>query len=316
MRLFRLQLYLYLRLRSRQTLRVMSGVGIARCVVIVVLAMALLVVVAKADRPWVAPVVSAVWLLFYNNERRDRRFLAVNFKYAKALMACEYVLACLPFIVAEVLADRGFGACAIVLVSAVVPFFRVVKIGACVIPLPFFYKGGVEYFRLFRRYGFLYLLMLSAAVMGAVYGNWRVAAVSLMAWSIVQFAAVASAPPLCYLVHYQDFASYHRHLACQAFSNVGLVSAPLLAIAIMAGAPLGGIAFSLSAAVGGMLCFYNVGMVRLLLPNGFALAVYVFLVLVPLLACACLFQVLLCVFVVMDLGMALSAKSKFKRIWN
>ena len=166
MRLFRLQLYLYLRLRSRQTLRVMSGVGIVRCVVIVVLAMALLVVVAKADRPWVAPVVSAVLLLFYNNERRDRRFLAVNFKYAKALMACEYVLACLPFIVAEVLADRGLGACAIVLVSAVVPFFRVVKIGACVIPLPFFYKGGVEYFRLFRRYGFLYLLMLSAAVNG------------------------------------------------------------------------------------------------------------------------------------------------------
>lgn len=54
----------------------MSGVGIARCVVIVVLAMALLVVVAKADKPWVAPVASAVLLLFYNNERRDRRFLA------------------------------------------------------------------------------------------------------------------------------------------------------------------------------------------------------------------------------------------------
>ena len=149
MRLFRLQLYLYLRLRSRQTLRVMSGVGIARCVVIVVLAMALLVVVAKADKPWVAPVASAVLLLFYNNERRDRRFLAVNLKHVKSLFACEYVLACLPFIVAEVLAGRGLGACAIVLVSAVVPSFSVVKIGACVIPLPFFLQGRCGVFQAF-----------------------------------------------------------------------------------------------------------------------------------------------------------------------
>ena len=71
---------------------------------------------------------------------------------------------------------------------------KTVKWKSAAIPVPFLYKGGLEYIRMFRLYGWLYLLLFLVTCIGASHDNIRIGKVALMVWGIIQMASFISIP--------------------------------------------------------------------------------------------------------------------------
>ncbi|RGN06613.1 hypothetical protein DXB82_06510 [Phocaeicola vulgatus] len=90
-------------------------------------------------------------MIGYHNERKDKDFLLLQTKDAIALFRVEYLLIGFPFILIECLRSRFPEAGAMIVTSLLLPKLKAIKWKSIAFPLPFLYKGGLEYSRIHNR---------------------------------------------------------------------------------------------------------------------------------------------------------------------
>lgn len=100
----------------------------------------------------------------------------------------------LHFLLLEAWKSRFFEVGIILLAALLLPFLKTVKWKSVVVPLPFLYRGGLEYIRMFRIYGCFYLLFIVIALIEAVHDNIRIGKVAMIIWRIIQATAYTSIP--------------------------------------------------------------------------------------------------------------------------
>ena len=100
------------------------------------------------------PAVAILGLIGYHNERKDKDFLLLQTKDAIALFRVEYLLIGFPFILIECLRSRFPEAGAMIVTSLLLPKLKAIKWKSIAFPLPFLYKGGLEYLWGIERSGF------------------------------------------------------------------------------------------------------------------------------------------------------------------
>ena len=105
----------------------------------------------KAKQSWIVPAVAILGLIGYHNERKDKDFLLLQTKDAIALFRVEYLLIGFPFILIECLRSRFPEAGAMIVTSLLLPKLKAIKWKSIAFPLPFLYKGGLEYSRIHNR---------------------------------------------------------------------------------------------------------------------------------------------------------------------
>ena len=143
----------YLKLRCRQLGRLLVSIGLLRCLFLLLLVAVACAVLVKVDDVWIVPAVVCMGLLLYHNERKDKQFLMQHVGHLTRFVRKEYLLIGFPFLLLEGWKGNGIGAVVILLACMLIPGLKPVRRKSLVVPLPFLYRGGMEYLRLFRRYG-------------------------------------------------------------------------------------------------------------------------------------------------------------------
>lgn len=166
----------------------------------------------KAKQSWVVPVVAILGLVGYHNERKDKDFLLLQTKDVISLFRVEYLLIGFPFILIECLRNRFPEAGAIIDTSLLLPKLKTIKWKSIASPLPFLYKGVLEYSRMFRLYGWLYILLFLIALVGTLHGNIRIGKVALIVWEIIQAMAFTSIPQRQKLTSFLNYPTLQKKL--------------------------------------------------------------------------------------------------------
>lgn len=303
-------------LRLRQMLRLLREVGFVRSLLLLLLGVGAFWVLVKADNGWVVSAVAAGGLFYCQNERRDKPFLSLHIRRSALLLRVEYTLLSLPFWVEELYKGRFWCAGLILAAAMLLPGIKAVRWNSVAVPLPFLYKGGLEYIRMFRRYGPICLLLLLAAFSGGLHGNMRVGKAMLILWGIVQAAAYLSVPQRQELALYKDYATFQRHLVQSCLWNVTVTSLPFVGIMLSFSFAWADLLFSVSAIVGAALHLWILGMVRWVVSSSVELAVCLLVVLVPLFFYSCLVPSLLLFLLLMGGAACMIVRNRLVKIWN
>lgn len=255
-------------------------------------------------------------LVFYHNERKDKDFLRLQTKDAASLLRIEYLLIALPFVLIVCLKTDFLEAGAIVATAILLPQLKTIRWKSTAVPLPFLYKGGLEYIRMFRLYGWLYLLLLLVACMGALHGNIRIAKVSLMIWGIIQTIAFTSIPQRQELTFFLNYSAWQKYLIRSNAWNAAVTGIPLIGIILSFSLVWENVLFSACALAGSVLYLWNLSMTRHLFSSTVAITIYQLIVLIPLYFYACFIPFLLILFVLINGACYLFIKNYSKKIWN
>ena len=262
------------------------------------------------------PAAVILCLLCYHNERKDKDFLSQQVKCPALLLMAEYILIGLPFVVIECLRSH-FAAAAVVMATAVLlPKLKTIKMKSAPVPLPFLYKGGLEYIRMFRMYGWLYLLLLIVTVIGALHANIRIGKVALIVWGIVQTMSFASVPQRQELTFYLNYSAFQRHLVLSSVWNAVITAVPFVGIILSFSFSGDNLLFAVFVISGSILYLCNMGMVRHMSFSSASLAVYQLVVLIPLFFFTCFIPLLLVPFVLINVLCCIFLKDNLKNIWN
>ena len=303
-------------LRLRQMFRLLWEIGFVGSALLLFFCVGAFYVLVKADNGWVVSAVASGLLFYCQNERRDKPFLALQTKRYLPLLRVEYALLSLPFWMEELLKGRLWCAALIFAAVMLLPGTKAVRWKSVAVPLPFLYRGGLEYLRMFRLYGVIYLLLLLAAFVGGLHGNARVAKAMLILWEIVQAAAYLSVPKCLELVRYKDYAAFQRHLVRSCLWNAAVTSLPFAGIMLSFSFAWADVLFSVSAVAGAALYLWNLGTIRRVVSSPVELAVYLLAVLVPLFFCSCFFPLLLLLLLLMGGAVCMFVRNRLVKIWS
>lgn len=306
----------YFKLRSKQLFRMLKELGIVRSLFlsgILFLACCLLI---KAKQSWIVPAVVILGLIGYHNERKDKDFLLQHAKDVISLFRLEYLLIGTPFLVIECMKARFVEAGVIIAAIVLLPKLKTMKWKSITFPLPFLYKGGVEYFRMFRLYGWLYFLLFLIALAGALHGNIRIGKVALIVWGILQTTAFTSIPQRQELTFFLDYQTFQKYLIQSTMWNATITGIPLAGIILSFSFCWENILFSVSAILGSTFCLWNLGMMRYLFSSVVSIAVYLLIVLIPLFFYTCFIPFLLIPFALLNGICYTLLKNNSKKIWN
>ena len=270
----------------------------------------------KTKQSWIVPTVAILGLIGYHNERRDKDFLLLHTKEAISLFRVEYLLMGTPFMIIECMKGRFVEAGAILATILLLPKLKTMKWKSIAFPLPFLYKGGVEYLRMFRLYGWFYILLFLIALAGALHGNVRVGKVALIAWGILQTTAFTSIPQRQELSSFLNYPTLQKYLALSNVWNVTVTGIPLIGIVLSFAFCWENIWFSVSVILGSALCLWNLGMIRYLFSSSVSIAFYLLFVLIPLFLYTCFIPFLLIPFVIINGICYLLLKNNSKKIWS
>lgn len=305
----------YFKLRSKQLFRILKELGIIRSLFLSGLLFLAFYMLIKAKQNWAVPVVAILGLVGYHNERKDKDFLLLQTKDAISLFRVEYLLIGFPFILIECLRSCFPEAGAIIVTSLLLPKLKTIKWKSIAFPLPFLYKGGVEYSRMFRLYGWLYILLFLIALVGALHGNIRIGKVALIVWGIIQAMAFASIPQRQELTSFLNYPTLQKYLILSNMWNVTVTAIPLVGIILSFSLDRENVLFSVSAILGSILYLWNLGMVRYLFSSAVTIVIYLML-LIPLFFYNCFIPFLLIPFVLINGVCYVFLKNNSKKIWN
>ncbi len=309
-------LSIYLQLRLKQLARLLVGVGLLRSLLLFGATVFTFYLLVKTENRWIAPIMAIVGLMFYHNERRDKAFLLLQTQSATTLFRIEYLLIGLPFILIEALKGHFLEASAVVVTALLLPQLKSVRWKTPTFPLPFLYKGGLEYLRMFRLYGWIYLVLLLLTFLGALHGNVQVGKVALIGWGVIQSMAYSLVSQRQMLANFLNYATFQKHLLRSVLWNVAVTCIPLIAIVLCFSFDWGSVLFSLSAMLGCLLYLWNMGMLRFQLSSSVAIAFYQLFVLIPLFFFSCFVPFLLIPFVLINGVCYLILKNTTRQLWN
>lgn len=304
---------LYFVLRLKQLWRILRRLGVAVSLLFAAFMFLAIYVLIKTSYSWIMPAAVILCLLCYHNERKDKDFLSQQVKRPALLLMAEYILIGLPFVVIECIRSH-FAAAAVVMATAVLlPKLKTIKMESAPVPLPFLYKGGLEYIRM---YGWLYLLLLIVTVIGALHANIRIGKVALIVWGIVQTMSFASVPQRQELTFYLNYSAFQRHLVLSSVRNAVITAVPFVGIILSFSFSGDNMLFAVSVISGSILYLCNMGMVRHMSFSSASLAVYQLIVLIPLFFFTCFIPLLLVPFVLINVLCCIFLKDNLKNIWS
>ena len=306
----------YLKLRSKQLMRLLAGIGPVRSLFVLLMIVGIGAVLVRIERGWVVPAVVVAGLWIYHHGRKDRAFLTQQVGQPARFLRSEYLLIGFPFLCLEAWKENLSGCAVILLAGIVLPAVKPVRWRGRSFSLPFLYKGGLEYLRLFRHYGWLYVSLLLVAVIGALHGNVRVAKAGLLVWGALQTAAFASIPRREERIHFQSEKRWVRYVCLSSLWNGTVTALPLMAVILCTSPAMSEVKFALSAGIGGFLALCNMGLFKYVCRSVVGLILYQLVVLLPLFLCACVEPLLLVLLALLNALLLLNVKHEWKRIWK
>ena len=277
----------YVRLRLRSGGRLLKELGIVRSVLLVGLLALAVAILCKVEASWILPVACLLVIGAYHQTRKDRDFLRRFTDDVPAFFLCEYLLLSLPFAVMAVIRGEWVIALCMPLMICPLPFVRPVRFRTTPVRLGFLYAGNMECLRMFRRMGWLYLIIISISALGCLHGNVRVAKAGMLLWGVIQSGAYSYVPDAHLL---QKFKSYHilqRELWKANSWNASVLFLPFGMMCIAGGFRTEDMLFFFSCLMAGILYLQIMALFRWVCPASAGMVMMQLAVCIPLFAWTC-----------------------------
>jgi len=277
----------YVRLRLQSGGRLLKELGIVRSVLLVGLLVLAVAILCKVEASWILPVACLLVIGGYHQTRKDRDFLRRFTDDVPAFFLCEYLLLSLPFAVMAGIRGEWVIALCMPLMICPLPFVRPVRFRTTPVRLGFLYAGNMECLRMFRRMGWLYLVIISISALGCLHGNVRVAKAGMLVWGIIQSGAYSYVPDAHLL---QKFKSYHilqRELWKANSWNASVLFLPFGMMCLAGGFRAEDVLFFFSCLTSGILYLQSMALFRWVCPVTAGMVMMQLAVCIPLFAWTC-----------------------------
>lgn len=309
-------LQLYLKLHLRSCVRILAEIGILRCIILVLISTLAIIVLAKVENQWLLPATCIVLLGSYHNRRKDKTFLLLQIKNIIRFYQKEYLVLSSPFIIAELAKGQWIIAIGLSIFSLLLPYLKEIRIKQTPIKLPFLYQGGMEYIRMFRQIGWVYLLLLLCSIIGAIHGNIRIAKISLIIWYFAQASVHFTIPDILQIHHFKSYRIFRNMLWKINGWNTVVTGIPFIGTILINSLSVDSTLFCLSSLLACILYLQNLGLLRQICSTSFSLFLIQLPVLLPLFFFSCFIPYLLVPFAAITGAVSFIVHNKLKQLWN
>ena len=277
----------YVRLRLRSGGRLLKELGIVRSVLLVGLLALAVAILCKVEASWILPVACLLVIGGYHQTRKDRDFLRRFTDDVPAFFLCEYLLLSLPFAVMAVIRGEWVIALCMPLMICPLPFVRPVRFRTTPVRLGFLYAGNMECLRMFRRMGWLYLIIISISALGCLHGNVRVAKAGMLLWGVIQSGAYSYVPDTHLLQKFKSYRILQGELWKANVWNASVLSLPFGMMCIAGGFRTEDMLFFFSCLMAGILYLQIMALFRWVCPASAGMVMMQLAVCIPLFAWTC-----------------------------
>ena len=277
----------YVRLRLRSGGRLLKELGIVRSVLLVGLLALAVAILCKVKASWILPVACLLVIGGYHQTRKDRDFLRRFTDDVPAFFLCEYLLLSLPFAVMAVIRGEWVIALCMPLMICPLPFVRPVRFRTTPVRLGFLYAGNMECLRMFRRMGWLYLVIISISALGCLHGNVRVAKAGMLLWGVIQSGAYSYVPDTHLLQKFKSYRILQGELWKANVWNASVLSLPFGMMCIAGGFRTEDMLFFFSCLMAGILYLQIMALFRWVCPASAGMVMMQLAVCIPLFAWTC-----------------------------
>ena len=277
----------YVRLRLLSGGRLLKELGIVRSMLLVGLLALVVAILCKVETSWILPVVCLLVIGGYHQTRKDREFLRRFTDNVPGFFFYEYLLLSLPFVVIAGIRGDWVVALCIPLVIGWLPFLRPVRIRTIPVRLGFLYVGNMEYLRMFRRMGWLYLIIIGISALGCLHGNVKVAKVGMLLWGIIQSGAYSYVPDVHLLQKFKSYRILQGELWKANVWNASVLSLPFGMMCFAGGFRTEDVLFFFSCLMAGIFYLQSMALFRWVCPVSAGIVVMQLAVCIPLFAWTC-----------------------------
>ena len=277
----------YVRLRLRSGGRLLKELGIVRSVLLVGLLALAVAILCKVKTGWMLPVACLLVIGAYHQTRKDRDFLRRFTDDVPAFFLCEYLLLSLPFAVMAGIRGEWVIALCMPLMICPLPFVRPVRFRTTPVRLGFLYAGNMECLRMFRRMGWLYLIIISISALGCLHGNVRVAKAGMLLWGVIQSGAYSYVPDTHLLQKFKSYRILQGELWKANVWNASVLSLPFGMMCIAGGFRTEDMLFFFSCLMAGILYLQIMALFRWVCPASAGMVMMQLAVCIPLFAWTC-----------------------------
>ena len=277
----------YVRLRLQSGGRLLKELGIVRSVLLVGLLVLAVAILCKVEASWILPVACLLVIGGYHQTRKDRDFLRRFTDDVPAFFLCEYLLLSLPFAVMAGIRGEWVIALCMPLMICPLPFVRPVRFRTTPVRLGFLYAGNMECLRMFRRMGWLYLIIISISALGCLHGNVRVAKAGMLLWGVIQSGAYSYVPDTHLLQKFKSYRILQGELWKANVWNASVLSLPFGMMCIAGGFRTEDMLFFFSCLMAGILYLQIMALFRWVCPASAGMVMMQLAVCIPLFAWTC-----------------------------
>lgn len=277
----------YVRLRLRSGGRLLKELGIVRSMLLVGLLAFAVAILCKVEASWILPLVCLLVIGGYHQTRKDRDFLRRFTDDVPAFFLCEYLLLSLPFAVMAGIRGEWVIALCMPLMICPLPFVRLVRFRTTPVRLGFLYAGNMECLRMFRRMGWLYLIIISISALGCLHGNVRVAKAGMLLWGVIQSGAYSYVPDTHLLQKFKSYRILQGELWKANVWNASVLSLPFGMMCIASGFRTEDMLFFFSCLMAGILYLQIMALFRWVCPASAGMVMMQLAVCIPLFAWTC-----------------------------
>lgn len=265
----------------------LKELGIVRSVLLVGLLALAVAILCKVEASWILPVACLLVIGGYHQTRKDRDFLRRFTDDVPAFFLCEYLLLSLPFAVMAGIRGEWVIALCMPLMICPLPFVRPVRFRTTPVRLGFLYAGNMECLRMFRRMGWLYLIIISISALGCLHGNVRVAKAGMLLWGVIQSGAYSYVPDTHLLQKFKSYRILQGELWKANVWNASVLSLPFGMMCIAGGFRTEDMLFFFSCLMAGILYLQIMALFRWVCPASAGMVMMQLAVCIPLFAWTC-----------------------------
>lgn len=243
--------------------RIFSTCGIFVSAILLAFIALALFLVYKSDSQYVSLGVASVLMLVYNEMRKDREFLRMTFDNPYFLVAMDYIMIGVPFILISLQKGEYWQIAVMIAVALLLPCIKRhdSKLIFC-IRLPFLYRGGIDMIYAFRVSWWLFPLALAGVIIGMVYDNINLAKVCTILWTLFFSASMRNPVPL--VMNYRGFWRFFSENTKMVLLDTAIFLLPLLVVLAFCGE---GVQFPMRLLASGIMLASSFVFVRYIVDN-------------------------------------------------
>lgn len=243
--------------------RVFSTCGIFVSAILLAFIALVLYLTYKVESQYASLGVASVLMLVYNEMRKDREFLRMTFNNPYFLVAMDYIMIGVPFILISLLKGEYWQIAVMIAVALLLPCIKRhdFKQIFC-IRLPFLYRGGIDMIYAFRVSWWLFPLALAGVIIGMVYDNVNLAKVCTILWTLFFSASMRNPVPL--VMNYRGFWRFFSENMKMVLLDTTIFLLPLLVVLAFCGE---GVQFPIRLLASGIMLASSFVFVRYLVDN-------------------------------------------------